>query len=340
MGERVYCSTSDSALLDGFEVDEGVFGSFNPLVKPDSPPAQQQASRGRRTSLLNKVFPQKFRDNIMRRMSGANSIPSISRSQVNLPPLRIPPYTPPTEATDFFWPMNTATSGLSSQPNPDFEFELPIPEKHFSRQALYSPLQSPRTMPTLAGTDVFPELAKQPLPNEVVHSPLYPPTVSPLMSPCVPTTSQTSLNMLPPIRPEDYKVPSIDPTSPKPGRKLSEPIDTISPSTIDQMVLGMQKDEEAYTYMIDRMKGHGWSTPEEIQNLELQREESNQKWQLKINGAKRVLAGLNKCGYPAYQFPDRSTRSMDSVRSDYTTVMGRSCIDAGPGAKFHRTYSR
>ena len=342
VGERVYCSTSPilhpQEDWGEFDLDPEAFGSLNPVIKSQS---SITTPKGRRTTLLNKMFPQKLRDNLMRRMSGATSSPISPRSQAmpNLPPLQIPPYTPPTEDTDFFWPLNTATSASSNPPNPDFEFELPIPEAPHIRQVMYSPLQSPRSKPSFTGTDVFPELARQPLLNGVTQSPLQPPTITPLLSPCGPTASQTSLNMLPPIRPEEYTVPSIDPLSPKPGIKLSKPIETMSENTITQMILGMQKDEEAYTYMIERMRGHGWSTPKEIQNLELQREESKQKWQLKINGAKRVLAGLHKCGYPAYQFPDRSTRSMDSVRSDYTTYM-RPCIDAGPDAKLHRTYSR
>lgn len=338
--EQVFCATSPTTQSpDGwgeFELDPEAFGSLDQAIKPISTP-NQHPQKGRRATLLNKMFPQKLRDNLMRRMSGATNS-SRSQTMPNLPPLQIPPYTP-TDDTDFFWPINTTTSTALNPPNIDFEFELPIPEAPNTRQAMYSPLQSPGSKPSLTGTDVFPELVKQPLPNEVVHSPLQPPTVTPLLSPCAPTASQTSLNMLPPIRPEDYRLPSIDPLSPRLGRKLSEPVETMSESTITHMLLGMQKDEEAYTYMIERMKAHGWSTPQEIQNLELQREESKQKWQLKINGAKRVLAGLHKCGYPAYQFPDRSTRSMDSVRSDYTTYM-RPCVDAGPETRIHRTFSR
>ncbi|KAF8474991.1 hypothetical protein BDZ91DRAFT_845193 [Kalaharituber pfeilii] len=340
VGERVY-SQDDSG---EFELDPEAFGSLNfENAKSQSSSVQQHSGRGRRATIFSKVFPQKFKENIMRRMSSSTAASTTQRSPPpppsSLPPLKIPPYTPPTEEMDFFWPLKNSSLNTLNQPNPFFEFEMPMPEvSPQSRHPLYSPLQSPRYRPTCT-TDVFPELAKQTPPNEVVHSPLHAPTISPLMSPCVPTASQTSLNMLPPIRPEEYTVPSIDPTSPKLGRKLSEPIETISQSTITDLVLGMQKDDEAYSYMIERMKSHGWSTPEEIRNLECQREESKQKWQRKINGAKRVLAGLNKCGYPAYQFPDRSTKSMDSVRSDYTNVLGPYIL-AGPGAQVHRTYSQ
>ena len=276
-------------------------------------------------------------------MSGPNNTPtSHPHSFISLPPLQIPPCTPPTESQDMFWPLNTATSAMSNRQKINFDFQLPVPDTPpRSSQAVYSPLHSPRIRPTFVGTEVFPELARQPLPNEVVQSPLHAPTVSPLMySPTAPSASQTSLNMQPPIRPEHYTVPSIDPTSSMPGRKLSEPIDTMSPNTITQLKLGMQKDEEAYTWMIERMMSHGWSSPAEIRNLETQRDASRKRWERKINGAKRVLAGLNKCGFPAYQFPEhRSTRSMDSVRSDFSMVMGP-CILAGPDAKYHRTYSR
>jgi len=245
--------------------------------------------------------------------------------------LQIPPYTPPAEEADFFWPLNTVASIVSNPiTSPGYEFELPIPGALNLRQPVYSPLQSPRSKPSYAGADSFLEVAKQLQQDEIAQSPL---------SPCVPTASEASLIMHSSCKPDDTNVPTIDPLSSRLGRKLSEPIDVMSEDAITDMELGMQKDEEAFNYMIERMKGHGWSTPQEIKNLELQREESRQKWQLKINGARRVLTGLHKCGYPTYQFPERSTRSMDSVRSDYTTYM-RPCIDAGPEAKLHRTYSQ
>ncbi|KAI5809651.1 hypothetical protein DFH27DRAFT_459851, partial [Peziza echinospora] len=153
---------------------------------------------------------------------------------------------------------------------------------------VYSPLQSPRCRPTFAGSDVFPELSRQPQLKEVFNSPLHAPKITPFMSYPDLSVSQTSLSIIPPSS-DLYTVPSIDPTSPKPCRKLSDPIDTMSPNTITQMVDAMIKDEETYTWMIERMKSHGWSSAEEINNLESQREESKQKWQRKINGAKRVL---------------------------------------------------
>lgn len=276
------------------------------------------------------------------RRSSATSTQASPRTQTmpHLTPLKIPPYTPPAEEADFFWPLNTVISARSNSiTNPDYEFELPISNTPNTPQAVYSPLQSPRSRPSHTEADVFLEVTRHSLPNEIPLSPLQPPTITPIVSPCVPNASEISLSTYPSSSPEDLSVPTIDPLSPRPGRKLSEPIEIISETTITHMILGMQKDEEAYNYMIERMKGHGWSTPQEIKNLELQREESKQKWQLKIKGAQRVLAGLHKCGYPAYQFSERSTRSLDSVRSDYTTYM-RPCIDAGPEAKLYRTYSR
>lgn len=320
-----------------FDLDPEVFGSLNQLT----PPTQPIPPKGLRTTLLSRVFPQKLRDSLMRRPS-ATSTPVSSHSQKmpHLTPLQIPPYTPPAEEADFFWPLNTVISTRSNSiTNPDYEFELPIPNTSNTSQAVYSPLQSPRSKPSHTEADVFPEVTRNSLTNEIPLSPLQPPTITPLVSPYVPNASEISLNTHLSGSPEDFSVPTIDPLSPRPGRKLSEPIETISETTITHMILGMQKDEEAYSYMIERMKGHGWSTPQEIKNLELQREESKQKWQLKIKGAQRVLAGLHKCGYPTYQFQERSTRSLDSVRSDYTTYM-RPCIDAGPEAKLYRTYSR
>jgi hypothetical protein len=55
------------------------------------------------------------------------------------------------------------------------------------------------------------------------------------------------------------------------------------------MIEEMQGELAAYDATLVRMKGTGWSSPQEIRNVELQREQHQHTWEARITESKKIL---------------------------------------------------
>lgn len=322
--------------------------------------------------MLTKIIPERLRDNIKRRISAAknkdkdddSSDSIISPSLVQLPPMQIPLHREetPIEDLDLYWPVHPAAHVMRTDRSHDFEFELP--ETEYGAQpppvhTIYSPLQSPTARSTFAGTMEFPEFANPgPQPDtlttflqryQMIHRTQgshHRPQMS--MSSVADTikTVESDTDRYP-LSAQDFDVVergiiSVDPMSPVPCRRLSDTVQDINTGTIDKLVHESEEDINSYIALIDRMKSSGWSSPQEIANTEKQLAEVKTKWQLKINGAKRILAGMTRSGYENYRLADRTTRSMESARSQHpiNERAPRTSASAGAEAGHLRTHSR
>ncbi|KAI5784635.1 hypothetical protein EDC01DRAFT_718151 [Geopyxis carbonaria] len=147
----------------------------------------------------------------------------------------------------------------------------------------------------LTTTEMFPEMTHLRPTNELVSSPLHPPTKSPLMSPSIASGSQTSLNgcMAPPVL-THKKVPSIDPATPLAPRKAAVPLTLVTANSLADMIEEMNTDLNAYDATRTRMIESGWSSPQEIKNVELQRNDKARAWQERIAESKKILEGMRR----------------------------------------------
>jgi len=157
----------------------------------------------------------------------------------------------------------------------------------------YSP-RSPRAVGMLPfiRTD---GLSETPSSGELMNSPLHPPTVSPLTSSSVASTSQTSLSAPNATLPHAHKkVPSIDPATSSAPKKPAPPLTNITADSLADMIEEMHRDLAAYDATHARMIESGWSSPQEIRNVELQREEHHRSWERRINESKKVLETMRR----------------------------------------------
>lgn len=300
-GERAYMFSSHTSPTSPV-IDDEAFTSGS-LSLPQSPKSEAvQSSRSRATIILNKVVPAKLRASFRRRMSGANDN---ANQPSPLPPLdTMPTYspaaiaaldTPPEDEFGSCYVSPTSTSApinYSRPPSPD---AILPPAMYFGsprspiEQESYlstSPLQSPRGVSIM---EVLPETSYFPSQQvEHIESPLHPPTITPLTSPSLSSRSQTSLNYPSSIH-THRKVPSIDPAS---STAPKQPVSVVTEVTVDglaDMIEEMNAELAVYDATLARMRSTGWSSPQEIQNVESQREESRQSWDTRIEESKRML---------------------------------------------------
>ncbi|CAZ79332.1 unnamed protein product [Tuber melanosporum] len=181
---------------------------------------------------------------------------------------------------------------------------------------IVSPLQSPRVLntPSFGGTDVFPEMCNSPVPSELICSPLHPPTISPLTSPSLASTSQTSLSMPAPSM-THRKVPSIDPATPLAPKKLASPITFVTANSLADMIEEMNRDLEAYDATRARMIESGWSSAQEIRNVELQKEDKERNWKHRIAESKKILEAARRSEVKHSAMS--SVSSIDSLGGSY-----------------------
>ncbi|KAI5813416.1 hypothetical protein BZA77DRAFT_296006 [Pyronema omphalodes] len=300
-GERTYMFSSHTSPTSPV-IDDEAFTSGS-LSLPQSPKSEVvHSSRSRATTILNKVVPAKLRASLRRRMSGAND----NANQLPpLPPLDTMPssslaaiaalHTPPEDEFGSCYVSPTSMSAPISYSRPPSPDAILPPAMYFGsprspiEQESYlstSPLQSPRgvsIMEVLPETSYFPN--QQP---EHIESPLHPPTITPLTSPSLSPRSQTSLNYPSSIH-THRKVPSIDPASSTAPKQPAPVLTEVTVDSLADMIEEMNADLAVYDATLARMRSTGWSSPQEIQNVETQREESKQSWDSRIEESKRVL---------------------------------------------------
>lgn len=259
---------------DDLIIDPDCFTS-SPTSAPQSPASE--ASRSRAATILNKVVPYKIRASFKRRLSGPNTsappVPALST---------MPNYytgTPSPDEHDTFDDFFRPPSSSPISPHPQAATSttsFPV-----------SPVHSPLT----AATDVFPEMYNTHIPSsELVSSPLHPPTISPLMSPTVASASQTSLNLITSHPAHTHKkVPSIDPATPLAPRRPSAPVTAVTADSLADMIEEMNADLAAYDTAYSCMIESGWSSPQELRNVELQRKDKEAEWRARIAESKKVL---------------------------------------------------
>jgi len=275
------------------------------LALPPRSPKNEGAPAGARlraTSILNKVVPAKLRASLKRRISGGSDI----STQSPLPPIdtmptypaAIAPGTPPDDSCGR-WHVKLQTSLPRAEDNysplSSPEAILPptlLPSSISPRSSgvetdssLASPLQSPRTV----GTAAFARMESLSETPTDVCSPLHPPTISSLMSP-----SQTSLNASGGLLHAHKKVPSIDPATSSAPRKPAAPLTLVTANSLADMIQEMRSEIEAYDATLARMISSGWSSPQEIRNVELQRAEHRRSWQTRIDESKKILEGMRR----------------------------------------------
>lgn len=297
-------------------IDAEVFCSGPPSL-PQSPKSES-ASRSRAATILNKVVPQKLRASLKRRMSGVND-------NANQPPPHPPLNTMPT-SSDYRTPSVDACGDLTAPRVMALEQD----QNSWTDptiEAILPPMLSPRLnsiegdqcmslphSPMLACAsaflriDGFPTISCPASPNgiELVNSPLHPPTISPLMSPSLASASQTSLGIT--SQHSLKKAPSIDPATPSASKKPSAPLSMVTANTLADMIEEMQSDLAAYDAARTRMVESGWSSPQEIRNVELQREEYERSWQASIAESKKILEGKRRT-----EAKDSATSSVASL---------------------------
>lgn len=286
-------------------IDADAFTSQPPpvLLPPQSPPS---STSSRAAIILNKVVPSKLRASLKRRLSSPNQ-------HTNTPPPPPPistmpryisasvPGTPPGDTNDFGgFLVKTPSSAPTEEP-----LSLSAPESVLPpmAQALLSappgpdPYHtSPRNSPGATNglsyltIDTFPD-SSLPSPN----SPLHPSSVrSPLVSPSIASASQSSLPISTSVSPHK-KAPSIDPATPLAPKRPSIPLSLMTANTLADMIEEMHSDLAAYDATHTRMVQSGWSSPQEIKNVELQREDKERMWKARIEESKKVLEGMRRC---------------------------------------------
>jgi hypothetical protein len=72
------------------------------------------------------------------------------------------------------------------------------------------------------------------------------------------------------------------------------PLTLVTANSLADMIEEMRRELEAYDATLARMIGSGWSSPQEIRNVELQREETQRTWQQRINESKEILEGMRR----------------------------------------------
>ena len=331
-------STVDSPILrprrsGELVIDPECFSSGPPSL-PQSPSSEGGSGRSRAATILNKIVP-KIRTSLKRRMSSPNNTPQVPSipSAFTMPTSSAyySPGTPPEDHLESFFRELRGPSekpavgddGMSIHSAAEAEAPLPPPLHPAATFAgetdIISPLQSPRFLntPNFAGTDVFPEMCNSPIPSELICSPLHPPTISPLMSPSLASTSQTSLSMPAPSM-THKKVPSIDPATPLAPKKLASPVTFVTANSLADMIEEMNRDLEAYDATRARMIESGWSSAQEIRNVELQKEDKEKNWKHRIAESKKILEAARRSEVKHSAMS--SVSSIDSLGGSYVSL--------------------
>ncbi|EWC45847.1 hypothetical protein DRE_04854 [Drechslerella stenobrocha 248] len=284
---------------------------------PTSPVPDNLGRTSRRTTVLQRMLPPKFRASMRRRSSSAHSahapppIPPIS----TMPALyRQAPETPDEDFDSYFaeklpLPDNDSFSSIEEMAHtcaqtpplpplmmPDY-FTRTIPLRSTMCSTTTSPISGPPPM-----SEDFPDIL--PSPNcDSVKSPLPQPPISPLGSPQLPPVRTPVVNNLNPISLTGYQHQRIVPDvvdadspailSPKHRRKLSGE-GPITANSLADMIVRMIKEDEAYEVTEKHLLESGWNTPQEVEAIREQRAETKAEWQQRIDDSKRILMEIRK----------------------------------------------
>lgn len=254
------------------------------------------------------------------------------------------PNTPPDDIFDDFFRKNDDRSSKAEDAASVYSNgEMPLPPllhpaATFSGEMEFhaSPLGSPRYMatPTFFGADMFLEMHNSPISSELVNSPLHPPTISPLMSPSLASVSQTSLNSFAPYVSSHKKVPSIDPATPLAPRRPPAPPTQVSADSLADMIEEMNTDLSAYDATRALMVESGWSSPQEIKNVESQRADKERTWKERIAESKKVLEVMRRT-----EFKHDGMPSVSNIYNADSTITSQEPMPITPFSSFPDTQS-
>ncbi|KAF3936622.1 hypothetical protein ABW19_dt0200070 [Dactylella cylindrospora] len=335
-------STKPSAPIQGGEelYDPDTFSDPS---APTSPVPESMGRTSRRTTVLQRMLPQKLRASMRRRSSSAHSahaippVPPIS----TMPTLyRQTPETPDEDFDAYFaerlpLPDNDSFSSIeetihSCAPTPPLPpFVMPdyfmrtIPIQSTMASATTSPISH---LPPLS--ENFPEIASGPV-GGPVKSPLPQPPISPLGSPQLPPVRGAAVNKINPMSLSGYQHQQVVPDvvdadspailSPKHRRQLSGPVPVTANSLAD-MIVQMNREDEAFKVTEKHLLESGWNTPQEVQAIRLQREETRVDWQKRIEESKRILMEIRKQQVQAASRTETTPKPTQQAGEPYGTV--------------------
>ncbi|KAJ6257169.1 hypothetical protein Dda_8055 [Drechslerella dactyloides] len=284
---------------------------------PTSPVPDATGRTSRRATVLQRMLPPKLRASMRRRSSSAHSthapppIPPIS----TMPALyRQTPETPEEDFDSYFaeklpLPDNDSFSSFEdvihtcapTPPLPPFVmpdyFTKTVPLQSTMCSATTSPISNLAPL-----SEDFPEAAPSST-IELVKSPLPQPPISPFGSPRLPPVRAPVLNIINPMSLTGYQHQQIVPDvvdadspailSPKHRCQISGEGPVTANSLVD-MIKRMQKEDEAFEVTEKHLLESGWNTPQEVQAIREQRQETKAEWQKRIDDSKRMLMEIRK----------------------------------------------
>ncbi|KAK6518860.1 hypothetical protein TWF281_003551 [Arthrobotrys megalospora] len=299
---------------------------------PTSPVPEYMGRASRRATVLQRMLPPKLRATMRRRSSSAHS----SHATPPIPPLstmpifyRQAPETPDEDFDSYFaeklpLPDNDSFSSIEEMihtcaPTPPLPpFVMP---DYFTKTV---PIQSTLCSATTSPTSNLPPLAENfpeivPLAvGDMIKSPLPQPPISPLASPGLQPVRGTVLNIINPMSLAGYQHQQVVPDvveydspaiiSPKHRRQVSGE-GRVTANSLADMIEQMIREDEAFEVTEKHLAESGWTTPQEVQAIREQREETKAEWQKRIEDSKRILMDIRK------QEVQASTRTESTPKS-------------------------
>ncbi|KAK6499588.1 hypothetical protein TWF481_009953 [Arthrobotrys musiformis] len=284
---------------------------------PTSPVPEYIGRTGRKPTVLQRMLPPKLRATMRRRSSSAHS----SHAAPPIPPLSTmptfyqqAPETPDEDFDSYFaeklpLPDNDSFSSIEEMihtcaPTPPLPpFVMP---DYFTKTL---PLQSSFCSATTSPTSNLPPLAENfpeigPLDiSDSIKSPLPQPPISPLGSPGLPPVRSMVLNIINPMSLATYQHQQVVPDvveydspailSPKHRRQVSGE-GPVTANSLADMIEQMIREDEAFEVTERHLSESGWTTPQEVQAIREQREETKSEWQKRIDESKKVLVHIRK----------------------------------------------
>ncbi|KAF3917479.1 hypothetical protein ABW21_db0200183 [Orbilia brochopaga] len=285
---------------------------------PTSPVPDTSGRASRRATVLQRMLPPKLRASMRRRSSSAHS----AHAPPPIPPLstmpalyRQAPETPDEDFDSYFaeklpLPDNDSFSSIEEMihacaptpPLPPFVmpdyFTRTIPLQSTMCSATTSPISN---LPSLS--EDFLEAAPSSHTTDLVKSPLPQPPISPFGSPRLPPVRSTVLNIISPMSLTGYQHQQVVPDvvdvdspailSPKHRPQISSEGPVTADSLAD-MIVRMQKEDVAFEVTEKHLLESGWNTPQEVQAIREQRQETKAEWERRIDISKRILSDISK----------------------------------------------
>lgn len=284
---------------------------------PTSPVPEYMGRTSRRATVLQRMLPPKLRATMRRRSSSTHS----SHAAPPIPPLSTmptfyqqAPETPDEDFDSYFaeklpLPDNDSFSSIEEMihtcaPTPPLP-PFVVPDYFTKAMPIQSTLCSATTSPTsnlppLA--ENFPEIVPLSV-GDLVKSPLPQPPISPLGSPGLPPVRGTVLNIINPMSLAAYQHQQVVPDvveydspailSPKHRRQVSGE-GPVTANSLADMIEQMIREDEAFEVTEKHLSESGWTTPQEVQAIREQREETKAEWKKRIAESKKILIDIRK----------------------------------------------